>query len=181
MNDLPRLASLLHERNQIDEQISGLINRPATQGHIGEFISSQVFGIRLMESASNKAIDGYFTIGLLAGKSVDIKFYGKQEGLLAINEGEQPDYFLVLTGPVSPALSSKGQQRLCVVDHVYIFDGKALASELLRRGVKFGVATSVKKDQWEAAEIYPIQRNKTIILADDQKKLLGLFSSKAGD
>ena len=130
MDTLDNLATLLKERNRIDKLISELIQRPATQGHIGEFIASKIFNIKLIEAANNKAIDGYFTSGPLAEHSVDIKFYGKQEGLLAINDDMQPDYFLVLTGPKGSAVSSKGKSRLCVIDHVYIFEGKTLADRL---------------------------------------------------
>jgi len=180
MDDLAALAALLSERNHIDQRISALIQRPATQGHIGEFIASRVFGIQLSPSASNKAIDGYFTSGPLKGRSVDIKFYGKQEGLLDVNKEEQPDFYLVLTGPRSAAMSSRGQTRPCVVDHVYLFDGDALAAELARRNVQFGVAASVQKAQWEAAEIYPIQCNRALVLTERQRSLLAWFGSKAG-
>lgn len=179
MEDLITLATLLKERNKTDILISEVIQRPATQGHIGEFIASKIFGITLMDSANNKGIDGRFSNGPLAGRSVDVKFYGKQEGLLDIKEENQPDYFLVLTGPLSPAISSKGLTRLCVIDHVYLFKGKELADEIHRRGIKFGVAASVAKTLWEAAEIYPEQRNRSLIITEYQRQMLALFGSNA--
>jgi hypothetical protein len=177
MKDILALANLLQERNRIDEQISKLIQRPATQGHIGEFIASQIFGIRLMESATNKAIDGHFMSGALAGRSVDVKFYGKQEGLLAVQEDEQPDYFLVLTGPCAAATSSKGKSRLCVIDHVYLFSGPTLAEDIRWREVAFGVAVSIPRRQWDEAEIYPVQTNKALILTESQKAVLSKLGS----
>jgi hypothetical protein len=178
METVNRLAQLLRERNQIDRQISALIGRPATQGHLGEFLAAKIFDIELMELANNKAIDGVFRSGALAGKSVDIKFYGKQEGLLAINEILQPDYFLVLTGQRLAAASSKGKCRLCVIDHVYLFEGKSLATALRAGGRKFGVAASVRSAFWEAAEIYPLQKNETLTVSDQQRDLLRLFASE---
>jgi len=77
MRELHTLAQLLTKRNRLDQAIAAVIGRPAIQGHIGEFIASRVFGIRLMPSASNKAFDGQFVGGPLDGRSVDIKLYGK--------------------------------------------------------------------------------------------------------
>jgi hypothetical protein len=157
MSELAKVAKLLSDRNVIDAHISQLIQRPATQGHIGEFIAAHVFDIRLMDSACNKTIDGYFVSGPLAGRSVDVKFYGLQDGLLAILEEAQPDYFLVLTGPRSTAMSSKGRARPCVIEHVYVFDGPQIAQRLKERGARFGVAASVPQNEWSQAEIFPTQ------------------------
>jgi hypothetical protein len=79
---IARLSDLFHARNAIDEQIADVIGRPALAGHVGEWIASQVFDIELEQSASAKAIDGRFRAGPLAGRTVNIKFYGKREGLL---------------------------------------------------------------------------------------------------
>ena len=179
VEQIQALVELLAKRNATDERISRLIQRPATRGHIGEFIAAHVFDIRLMESATNKAIDGVFCSGPLAGRSVDVKFYGKQEGLLAINEDAQPDYFLVLTGPKAAAVSSRGSKRLLVIDHVYLFEGKALAEDLRRRQVKFGVAASIRSATWEAAEVFPRQRNSLHPLSEGQRQMLALFASGA--
>ncbi len=178
MKELATLAELLQERNRVDERISVLIQRPATQGHIGEFIARKVFDIKLMDSAANKTIDGNFTSGPLAGRSVDVEFYGKQEGILDINADALPDYFLVLTGPRAAAVSSRGTSRPCVIDHVYLFEGKAPLDELRHRGVPVGIAASVRSRQWEAAEIYPVQTNKTLILTESQREALSRFGSK---
>ena len=175
MDSVKRLAEFLRERNEIDRQISALIGRPATQGHIGEFIAANIFDIELMASANNRAIDGVFRSGTLAGRSVDIKFYGKQEGLLDIDEPLQPDYFLVLTGPKAVAASSKGKCRLCVINQVFLFSGVALAQELARCGLKFGVAASVKSALWTTAEIYPTQRNQALMVTDEQREILQRF------
>lgn len=82
MKEFQELAALIADRNRIDESICRLIGRPAITGHIGEFIASRVFDIQLEVSAAHKAWDGRFRSGPLAGRTVDIKFYGKQEGIL---------------------------------------------------------------------------------------------------
>ena len=180
MEELETLAALIHERNRVDESISRLIGRPATMGHIGEFIASKVFDIQLEVSAAHKAWDGRFTSGSLAGRTVDIKFYGKQEGLLAISQDEQPDYFLILTGRVAAAASSKGSTRPTTIEHVYLFEGRALAADVLQRGVKFGAAASIPKSQWEQAEIFPNAANPEMPVTKQQWTLLALFSAQAG-
>lgn len=91
MEKLKELAELLRKRNEIDSAISSVIGRPAMSGHLGEFIAARIFDIHLAESATNKGTDGQFKNGPLAGKSVNIKLYGKQEGLLDINPAALPD------------------------------------------------------------------------------------------
>ena len=178
MDEVFQLAELLHQRNIIERQISEVIQRPATQGHIGEYIASKILGIDLSKTANTNAIDGWFSNDQLSGKSVNIKFYSKQDGLLAIKAELQPDYFLILTGPLSPPGSSKGKTHACVIDHIYLFDGKKLAEALNTRGTKFSVATSVPKKIWEEAEIYPVQRNMELIVSETQRNILTTFGSK---
>ena len=101
-SSLQTLASLLHERNALDARIAQLIGRPASPGHVGEFIAAAVFDIDLFESATQKAADGVFRRGALQGRTVNIKIYGKQEGILDIRPDALPDFYLVLTGPRSP-------------------------------------------------------------------------------
>lgn len=175
MKELQELAALIAERNRIDESICRLIGRPATMGHIGEFVASRVFDIQLEVSAAHKTWDGRFTSGPLAGRTVDIKFYGKQEALLDVAEDEQPDCYLVLTGPAAAASSSRGATRPMTIEHVYLFDGQALAADIIRRGTKFGVAASIPRSLWERAEIFPNAKNRDLPVTGRQRDLLGLF------
>lgn len=85
MSELEKLADLISERNRISKTISKLIGRPALPRHIGEYIASKIFNIELEEFATSKGIDGRFTEGPLKGKTVNIKLYGKREGLLDIS------------------------------------------------------------------------------------------------
>jgi hypothetical protein len=180
MNDLVRLAELIRQRNAVERKITTVIGRPVTTGHLGEFIASKIFRIRLADSASKKDIDGQFRDGPLVGRSVNIKFYPKHDGLLALSPDTSSDFILVLAGPKSPAASSRGQFRPCVIESVFLFDTAVLVASLKRRGVKFGPATSIRQHYWEAAEIYPLQRSNLLVLSEEQRLLLALFKVEDG-
>jgi hypothetical protein len=171
---LERLAELLRERNRISSEIATLIGRPALSSHIGEYIASKIFDITLYESATHKGADGQFRSGPLRGKTVNVKLYGKKEGLLDINHAPA-DYYLVLTGPDSPPISSRGGDRPLVIEQAFIFNMSRLLTELRGRGVKIGIATSMTKGSWEAAMIYPRPRNTEYMLSPEQSKLIELF------
>jgi hypothetical protein len=172
---LAEIASMLHQRNQIDERIARIVQRPMTAGHLGEWIASRVFDIELEGSASAAAIDGRFRTGSLAGQTVNIKWYLKREGMLDMSVSDKLDNYLVLAGPTTSAMSSRGGTRPWQIDAVYLFDARKLLAEVVERGVKVGVATSVRNSQWRAAEIYPEQINPRLLVASSQAKHLGLF------
>jgi len=178
MAELRELANLLQRRNEIDLEISKIIGRPSTTGHIGEFVASRIFRIKLESSATTKGMDGVFIEGPLKGKTVNVKWYGKQEGILDINPDNLADYSLVITGPKSAPLTSKGTDRPLVISHVYLFDMISLVSELKQRGVKIGIATSVRRSSWDSAEIYPNRANKRLELTEEQTGILELFSGR---
>ena len=180
MDDVIRLAELIRARNAVVKQIAGLIQRPALIGHVGEFIASRVFGIALEESASQKSLDGRFTDGQLVGQSVNIKWYTKRENLLDVTPDALPDFYLVLAGPKSAASSSRGKVRPWVIEAVYLFDAHQLVHKLRSRGVKIGVATSVRQQLWEEAEVYPTPRNTRFILSEMQRQSLACFQREGG-
>ena len=169
------VAQLLRRRNEIDERMAGLIGRPMTSGHLGEWIASRVFDIQLESLAVTAALDGRFRSGPLAGRSVNVKWYLKQEGLLDISTAAAVDYYLVLAGPRAPAASSRGSTRPWRIDSVFLFDVVRLLAELGRRGVRVGVATSVVRSQWDAAEVYPSPANQALQLSQRQVGLLSHF------
>ena len=175
MDSLQQLAELLTQRNAIDQQIAAIIGRPAEKGHIGDFVGAQIFHIALHTSGSNKATDGYFTEGKLTGKSVNISYHAKIEGLMAITEDTTLDYYLILAGPKSPPISSRGIHRPWIIDAVFLFDRSVLVDMVQKRGTKLGVATSVPQAQWEAAEIYPQSRNLLLTITAEQRAQLELF------
>jgi hypothetical protein len=59
---------------------------------------------------------------------------------------------------------------------VYLFQARQLRSEQITRGVKRGVASSVTRQQWEAAEIYPSATNTHLPVTTQQAEQLKLFA-----
>lgn len=174
--ELAELAALLRERNAIDARLGRLLDRPAIQGHIGEWIAARVFDIELEEAANKAGYDGRFATGELLGKSFNIKAYGKAEGSLDINTSALPDYFLVFTGRRATASSSRGALRPFCIHTVFLFDAHQLHGELVKRGVRICEATSVRATQWESAEIYPRQNNSSLMISEGQRAQLGMFA-----
>ncbi len=152
--DLRALAELIRERNENEVAISGVIRRPGLLGHIGEYVASRIFDIEL-EAANNPIFDGRFRSGPLAQKSVDIKTYAKREGVLDISPKGAPDFYLVLAGPNETAANSKGVARPWGIKEVFLFEARPLIARLRDRNIKIGIGTSVKKDEWERARIFP--------------------------
>jgi len=179
MTDFHKLADLIRKRNAIGKEITALIGRPAQIGHIGEHIASEVFDIALQESAVNKGFDGRFRSGPLTGRSVNIKWYAKREGLLDLRPDALPDYYLVMTGPRATILTSRGEARPLLIEQVFLFEARRLLAQLEGRKVKTGVATSITRDQWEAAEIYPSQKSSLLPVSDAQRALLKMFGADA--
>jgi hypothetical protein len=149
-------------------------------GHLGEWIAARIFDIALEHSATTAAFDGRFTTGALRGRTVNIKWYLKREGLLDVTQSPALDYYLVLTGPAAPAGYSRGGLRPWCVESVYLFDAHHLLEELRSRRVKIGVASNVRAAQWAAAEIYPQARNPALAQRPEQADLLRLFSATPG-
>jgi hypothetical protein len=79
--------------------------------HLGESIAAMTFDIELETSGSRAAIDGRFMTGNLQGKTVNIKWYLKREGMLDITTTGPLDYHLVMTGRASSAASSHASTR----------------------------------------------------------------------
>jgi hypothetical protein len=175
MDDLRKLADLIRQRNDLEVAITRIIRRPAQIGHIGEYIAARVFGIALASSATEKGNEGRFEEGLLRGRTVNIKWYAKREEALDIEPRSLPDFYLVLTGPHGLAGSSKGKTRPWLISSVFLFDAQQLLDDLAKAGVKVGDATSVRKRLWDAAELWPSQRNTMFPLNDGQRGMLSLF------
>ena len=177
MSNLEQMASLLAERNPIDEKIGALIGHPAIRGHIGEWIAQEIFKVKLAKSRSNRCIDGCFTDGPLAGKTVNVKWYGKREGILDISPDPAKvlDCYLVMTGPKPVAMTSRGQTRPLVIKEVFLFDARALVEQFRVQKRRRGVASFVLKHEWEEAEVYPAASAR-LTLTDAQREALKLFA-----
>jgi hypothetical protein len=169
--ELEHLAELIRVKNEADLAIARLLGRPTLSGNIGEFVAARVFGIDLMPSGSHAGYDGFFSAPPLAGRTVNVKTYSRNEWTLDI--GKHPcDYYLVLTGPPEQA-----RVRPWIIESVYLFDSCRLISQLQQLGIKIGEATSVRKQYWEASRIFPARQGSPLDLTDDQIAALGLFSA----
>lgn len=171
------IAEWLRERNRIDGQVAEVIDRPMTSGHLGEWIAAQIFDIELEPTATAAPIDGRFRSGLLEERTVNVKWNLQREGLLDMTASEEPDDYLVMTGPVGAAASSRGRTRPWRIDAVYLFDAQTLRDDLLHRGRQVGTASSIRNQLWANAEIYPEPRNSRLPLTDEQVEALRLFSA----
>jgi hypothetical protein len=179
MADLKTLADLVHEHNRVNGRISAVVGRPPAIGHVGEFIASRIFGIELQLGASAKGIDGHFKGGKLAGKSVNIKWHTKNDGLLDMREDALPDFYLVMTGPKTAAASSGRETGPWVIEYVYLVGAEPLVRELRKRGIEPAEATSVRRADWEMCELYPKPRCPYLTLTEEQKALIGLFRTES--
>jgi hypothetical protein len=94
---------------------------------------------------------------------------------LDATDSERLDFYLVLTGPPSAAASSQGYPPGLGVSTRFLFDARQLRAEQIERGVKSGVASSVVKQQWEAAHIYPIACNAVLTVTSGQAEMLSLI------
>lgn len=167
-------TDLIKQRNEVEVAGSKIIGRPFIIGHIGEYIASEIFDIKLNESASAKGHDGYFNNGPLKGCSVNIKYYSRKGRLLDLCKVEGPDFYLVLMGS-----SDKKEIAPWDIESVYLFDTKWLL-EKLEGKVKIGVASSVRKEYWNSTMIYPVNVNKRIILSKDEIEKLELLNPHFG-
>ena len=174
-DDLKALSALIGQRNILEREISEIIGRPAHSGHIGEFVASRIFNIALVESASNAGFDGHFSRGELAGKTVNVKKYSRNDGLLDIVMKDPPDFYLVLTGPRGQAATSRGTVQPWTVEAVYLFEASATVERLKQFGVRIGTATSVRRVLWDEAEIFPSANNRLLALTQEQIESLRMF------
>jgi hypothetical protein len=175
IEELKQLGKIVKKKNYVDAEIARIINRPAHRGHAGEYIASLVIDIDQEHSSSNKSTDGKFRAGNLLGKTVNIKWYGKQQGILDVNSIS--DFHLVMTGPKMAAVSSRGTISPWVIDKIFLFETARLINELQARGInKRGIATSVAEELWQRAEVYPQQRSNQLVFTEEQKQLLSLFN-----
>jgi hypothetical protein len=176
MENLEQLATAIRNKNAVDESIARIIGRPALIGHTGEYIAANIFNIKLEQSAAAKSPYGHFATGALRGKSVDIKWYTKMEGLLDISPDTPPDYYLVFTGPIGSATSSRETTRPWLISFVYLFDSRDLLNQIDERKIKQGAATGVARQLWQDAELYPEPKNNAFSLNNEQLRLIRLFS-----
>ena len=175
MDELQRLAELVRKRNAVEREIGAIIHRPAINSHIGEYIAATVFHVALNTAANSKSFEGTFSDGPLAGKSVEVKCYGRLEELLDMQPDGQPDFYLVMTGPAGTAATARGVSRPFTIAQVFLFEGPTLSRFLQQRAEPAGADKVVGAEFWKTAEIYPEQRNTLLELSSEQRNQLQLF------
>ena len=106
---------------------------------------------------------------------MNIKKYSKDHGLLDVRLDALPDFFLVLTGARVPAASSRGTIQPWTIETIYLLEAAPLVAQLSERGVKIGVATSIRRHVWDDAEICPSPNNGTLRLTPEQISMIELF------
>lgn len=184
MTNLGQLAELIGRRNTVDAEIATLIGRPPHSGHIGEFVAAAIFGIDLHPSASTRTHDGFFRDGPLAGRSVNIKYGTRRDGMLnlaqSVDPADHPDFYLVLTGPIATTFSSVGLSAPWVIHALYLFESRPLVEHLTSLGRRPGVATSVRRERWSSAMIFPEPQNLLFELTTEQQSDLELFRGNEG-
>ncbi|GLY97778.1 hypothetical protein [Actinoplanes sp. NBRC 103695] len=171
---LAQLAGLLRERDAIDQRIAEMTGRSARQSDVGEFLAARVFDIDLAPSTIQAGYDGWFRSGPLRGRTVNIKTYGSAaDGIDISSHG--CDYYLVLSGP--PRRAGNARHRRWSLASVYLLDSRRLLAEFAARGVKVGIATSIRAADLAAARLYPVPAaNAPFLLDERQHSMLGLFS-----
>ena len=110
-DSLAQAAALLRERNAIDVELAGLIHRLMTSGHLGGGLPRRSLTSNSEHQLLRQALMAVSRSGPLSGRTVNIKWSLKREGLLDMTESVALDYYLVLTGPPSPYRRQMGAVR----------------------------------------------------------------------
>ena len=176
--ELAELSVLVRVRNDLEARIARLLDRPASVGGMGEWISARIFDIELEAAANAAGYDGRFTTGPLQGKTVNVKTYTRDERILDMKSLAPCDYYLVFTGAVGAAASSRGTVRPFSITKVFLIDAPGLRTELEQRGVKINEATSVRSVHWDASEVYPRSNNPLLAVSQLQRRQLEMFASE---
>ncbi|MFG2008746.1 DUF6998 domain-containing protein [Micromonospora sp. NPDC048868] len=171
---LRQLAVLLRDRDELDARIAALTRRSAQPGDIGEFIAAQVFDIELADTANQAGYDGTFRTGSLAGRTVNVKAYGDAFAGLDISP-HHCDHYLILSGPARPPGAVRHHRWR--ISAAYLLDTRRLLDTLTVRGVKIGIATSIRRADLEVAQVFPTTgAHAPIRLTPEQTALLSLFA-----
>ncbi|MET7749022.1 hypothetical protein [Micromonospora sp. NPDC005367] len=168
------MAALLRARDELDARIAALTGRSARPGDVGEFIAAQVFDIELADTAVQAGYDGVFRSDPLAGRTVNIKTYG--DAFTGLDISPHPcDYYLILSGPARPPGAVRHHPWR--ISAAYLLDARRLLETLTARGVKIGIATSIRRSDLEVAQVFPtVGVDVPIRLTAAQTALLSLFA-----
>lgn len=180
MIDLELLKRITRVLRALDEPAGVLVVRPQgtrVNGDFGELVAASVFPVVLHDDPLHPGSDGFFTGGRhggqsLRGKTVEIKRYAKHGGYLDLKP-TPPDYYLVISGPKT----NEKPIDPWVIKRVFLFDGPRLHDDLVKHGVKIGEPTSIRKELWDGAKIFP-RHNPDYPLSTEQREALELFGAR---
>jgi hypothetical protein len=176
MDALNQLADAIRQRDQVEDRIATIVGRPLTVGALNQFVACRIFQIDLEDSAADVwHTVGRFSEGPLAGRSVVVRWISTKTRSLDITQKPLSDDILVIAGSSAPLASLEVDARPWLVERVYLFDAHQLAAELEGRGLGSGSNTPIDRRLWQAAEIYPRQRDGRYLLSGAQRHALGLF------
>ena len=81
----------------------------------------------------------------------------------------------MLTGPRTAPASSRGTTQPWTIEQVFLFEAVPLVEKLRERGIRIGVATSVRRHLWDDAEVYPSPNNPALRLTPEQISMIEMF------
>ena len=109
----------------------------------------------------------------LRGRSVNVKAY--RHTAAGIDISPHPRDHLVLCG--SAKATRTMSHRPWRITDVYLFESQRLLAALTGRGVRVGVATSLRAADWAAARLFPESGpNPPVTLTAQQRAALALFA-----
>jgi len=177
VDELSRLSNLIEERNRVKNNMTAIIGQPAQRGYVGNYIAAVIFGLTLHPPGSESRIgDGYFTAGLLAGQSVEVRWHSREGYRLDVDLAALPDYYLVFNGPPVSTSEVQRSHQQWAIGRVRLFQTSALLDMLPQPTHKAKVSVSAGKAQWDNAELYPTPHNTLLALTDVQRAQLNLFA-----
>ncbi len=176
LDELSHLADLIGERNRVEREIVAITDRSAQLERVGEYIASIIFDLTLYPFRSEMGSDGYFNIGPLAGQSVDVKWYSREEYRVSVNVAALPDYYLVFSGPRVSTIVSRRAPHAWAISKVHLFQAKAFVDASLLNNAKANVGIVVARAHWDEAELYPNARNPFFSLTEAQRARLAMFA-----
>lgn len=110
MQSLERLAELVHQRSAIESEIAHILGRPATHGHLGEYVASQIFGIE-----SRGAIRPWCISSVFLFESAELLASLRQRGVkIGIATSVASEYWRtaeIFPGRTSPHLTLTDDER----------------------------------------------------------------------
>ncbi|MSO64793.1 MAG: hypothetical protein EXQ85_03155 [Alphaproteobacteria bacterium] len=155
-----QLAKLLRDRRVLDQGVAAITGKGIEPGDVGRAIVSDVFAIAFALSGI-----GTFSGGILAGKTVAVRWYRAGEGNVEL-PSPLTDYLLVLRSGDDP----------WTIAEVCMFEAPAMIGRLRARGATISGTIGIRQADFEEARVYPAHASHLLPLSAEQRQKLGLFA-----